>query len=292
MTTALTPSDGTVSSTPSTEPGPSIAEPALVAIPHHSAASLFPMCSHDDLTKLIEDIRVHGIHEPIVLDRKGRLLDGRNRWLAIQQLGIPCTTRIYIGDDPVGFVVSQNLHRRHVTNKQRAEIAASLATNTHGGDRRSIKSPNGDLKPTQAEAAALMNVSKRSVERAASAIKALEKGDSPKSEQEKTSEKREEPTPRPTSSTSTTKRRMAHKLRGHHAVAAHRTPGAVRALQRAVDRLRYVVPASLCEHAEARRWRHDLGEAATVLIAIARCLRPESPPVPIQPSSRTSVRGS
>jgi hypothetical protein len=121
---------------------------------HHPAASLFPMCGTDELTRLAEDIRVNGLQQPIVLDRDGRLLDGRNRWLAVGQLGIPCPTRIYVGDDPVRFVVSQNLLRRHLTNKQRAEIAASLATNEHGGDRRSIKSPNGDLKPTQAEAAA------------------------------------------------------------------------------------------------------------------------------------------
>ena len=176
------PTGETICPTRNTAHGLTITEPAQLVIPPHPAALLFPMCAHDELTRLIEDIRVHGLQHPIVLDREGRLLDGRNRWLAVQQLGIPCPTRTYTGDDPVTFVVSQNLHRRHLTDRERAEIAATLATNEHGGDRRSIKSPNGDLKPTQAQAAVLLNVSKRRVERAVAAIKAPEKSESPKSE--------------------------------------------------------------------------------------------------------------
>jgi hypothetical protein len=118
----------------------------------------------------------------------------------------------------------------------------------------------------------------------------LEKGDSLKSEQEKTSEQGEEQL-RSTSS-STTKPRMLHKLRSHPAAQTDRTTAGVRGLQKAVDRLRDVIPASLCEHPEARRLRHDLGAAATIVIAIARGLRPESAEVPIQPASRTPGRYS
>jgi hypothetical protein len=82
-------------------------------------------------------------------------------------------------------------------------------------------------------------------------------------------------------------RRLAHKQRGHPAAQADRTTAAVRGLQKAVDRLRDVIPASLCKYPEARRLRHDLGAAATIVIGIARGLRPESAAVPIQPASRT-----
>jgi hypothetical protein len=77
--------------------------------------------------------------------------------------GVPCPTRPYEGNDPVGFVVSLNLKRRHLSESQRAMVATKLATFGHGGDRS--KSPSGDL--TQAKAADLLNVGKRSVERAA-----------------------------------------------------------------------------------------------------------------------------
>ena len=39
--------------------------------------------------------------------------------------GVP-TARFYTGDSPTEFVVSQNLHRRHLTPGQKAAVAASL----------------------------------------------------------------------------------------------------------------------------------------------------------------------
>jgi hypothetical protein len=285
MTTALPPAGEPVSP-PNTEPGPTITEPAQVHIRPHPAASLFPLLDSDELTELTEDIRVNGLQNPIVLDRDGLLLDGRNRWAAIQTVGIPCPTLTYIGDDPVGFVLSQNLHRRHLTDKRRAEIAATLATNQHGGDRRSIKSPNGDLKPTQAQAAALLNVSKRSVERAVAATKASEDGDSPKSEQEETPEKPDAPTPTNPSPAP----RRGRKLRGHSTADARRTDGVVRVLKREVDRLRPVVPASLREHSDARRWRQDLGEVTKFLRGFARGLGSRTAPKAV--SSDTAAQGA
>ena len=67
-----------------------------------------------------------------------------------------------LGERMAAFVVSLNLKRRHLNESQRAVVAAKLATLGHGGDRS--KSPIGDLK--QSEAAQLLNVGKRSVERA------------------------------------------------------------------------------------------------------------------------------
>ena len=72
---------------------------------------------------------------------------------------------VWAGKDPVAFVVSTNLHRRHLNSSQRAMIAETIAQLRHGGDRKS-KSQICDLKATPAEAASLLNVSKRNVERA------------------------------------------------------------------------------------------------------------------------------
>ena len=71
-------------------------------------------------------------------------------------------TRI-TGDDPVGYVVSCNLVRRHLSESQRAMVAARLADMQQGS--RTDLSPIGEK--SQAETAALLNVGKRSVERAA-----------------------------------------------------------------------------------------------------------------------------
>jgi hypothetical protein len=61
----------------------------------------------------------------------------------------------------VGYVVSLNLHRRHLSESQRAMVAAKLATLERGDNQHS---PIGET--SQAKAAELLNVGKRSVERA------------------------------------------------------------------------------------------------------------------------------
>jgi ParB-like chromosome segregation protein Spo0J len=95
----------------------------------HPAANLLPMLVGDDLKQLAEDIRVHGLQTPIVL-LDGKVLDGRNRLAACAMAGIkPRFTTLSSDDvkDPLSFVMSANLHRRHLTTSQRALIAAEAA---------------------------------------------------------------------------------------------------------------------------------------------------------------------
>ena len=127
----------------------------------HPLANIFPLIEGAEFNALVEDIRANGLRENIVL-LDGAILDGRNRYRACQLAGEKPRAIEYLGDDPVGFVVSLNLRRRHLDESQRAIVAAKLANIGHGGDRS--KSPIGDLK--QADAARLLNVGKRSVERA------------------------------------------------------------------------------------------------------------------------------
>jgi DNA-binding CsgD family transcriptional regulator len=65
-------------------------------------------------------------------------------------------------NDLHAFVVSLNLRRRHLSESQRAVVAAKLATLSHGGDRRSDQAANLPVV-TQAEAAELLNLSERTV---------------------------------------------------------------------------------------------------------------------------------
>ncbi|WP_432012648.1 ParB N-terminal domain-containing protein [Streptomyces cucumeris] len=46
--------------------------------------NLFPPLDEDDLNALADDIRENGLQHPIVLDREGRLLDGRERLAACE----------------------------------------------------------------------------------------------------------------------------------------------------------------------------------------------------------------
>lgn len=48
-------------------------------------------------------------------------------YMAARDLGITYPYCEYEGDDPLGFVISRNLKRRHLTESQRAMIAAAIA---------------------------------------------------------------------------------------------------------------------------------------------------------------------
>ncbi len=129
----------------------------------HELSQLFPLLDGPALNELAEDIRKHGLREPIVLF-EGSILDGRNRYLACQRAGIePHYRDLDEGIDPISYVVSANLHRRHLSESQRAIAAAKLAKLAHG------QRQTGQLAalPTQAEAAAIFKVGERSVRRAA-----------------------------------------------------------------------------------------------------------------------------
>ena len=95
----------------------------------HDAANLFPMLAPDELQALAEDIAKHGQRDPIDL-YEGKILDGRNRWKACGYAGVEPATRTLtaedIGGSPTDYVLSKNLHRRHLNPAQRAALAVEI----------------------------------------------------------------------------------------------------------------------------------------------------------------------
>jgi len=73
-----------------------------------------------------DDIKKFGLLEPITV-WDGKILDGRNRAKACYELGIEPKYVEYTSDDPVGFVLSKNLHRRQLTQSQLAMLVNTLA---------------------------------------------------------------------------------------------------------------------------------------------------------------------
>ena len=93
------------------------------------------------------------------------VLDGRNRLAACKLADVEPTWIAWQGDgDPTAWVVSQNLHRRHLTESQRAMVAARLATLGRG--RPETNAQICVFSPSQSEAATLLNVGRRSVQSA------------------------------------------------------------------------------------------------------------------------------
>jgi hypothetical protein len=93
----------------------------------HPAADLFPLLSDADLSDLASDIAENGLLEPIVL-HEGLVLDGRNRLAACERAGVEPRFVEWNGDGgtPLRYVLSHNLHRRHLTTSQRAAIAVDV----------------------------------------------------------------------------------------------------------------------------------------------------------------------
>ena len=114
-----------------------------IELKHHPLAECFPMLSNPELQELADDIKVNGLRQNIVV-YEGQILDGRNRYAACQVVGFPIENAItqFEGRDPVEYVISANLRRRHLDVAQRAMIAEQLATATVGGDH-STNSTNG-----------------------------------------------------------------------------------------------------------------------------------------------------
>jgi N6-adenosine-specific RNA methylase IME4 len=132
-----------------------------MTIPFHPLTDLFPPLDGAEFSELVADVGAHGLREPITTyDEK--ILDGRNRYRACLAAGIEPAFVPYGGKDPVAYVISANLRRRHLDEGQRAMIAAKLAT-LRDGQRQVGKFAD---VPTQGEAAALLNVSERSIRHA------------------------------------------------------------------------------------------------------------------------------
>jgi hypothetical protein len=91
----------------------------------HEAANIFPLVPAEELQTLADDIKTTGMKNPIVL-LDDKVLDGRNRLLACKLVGVTplfeSRTPENIGS-PVQWVLSQNLHRRHINKSQLAFIA-------------------------------------------------------------------------------------------------------------------------------------------------------------------------
>jgi ParB-like chromosome segregation protein Spo0J len=131
--------------------------------PLHPAAAIMPEQSATEYAALLQDIERHGVRNPVCLDPEGRILDGRHRYRAAHQLGIGCPITVYDGSDPIGVVLSQNLHRRHLTTSQRAMVAAKMANLGEG--RPSRDTPQNCGVSTK-QAAARFRVGRRTVESA------------------------------------------------------------------------------------------------------------------------------
>ena len=125
---------------------------------YHELANIFPLVQEHELSELAQDILENGLINPIVL-LDGKILDGRNRYRACQICDVEPVYETYQGNDPLAYVISLNLQRRHLSESQRAMVAAKIANMP--AHRPTDNSAN--LQTSRAQAAEMLNVSERTV---------------------------------------------------------------------------------------------------------------------------------
>lgn len=138
----------------------------------HPLSAAFPPMSPEEFEALVADISANGQQEAIVLF-EGKVLDGWNRQAACVQAGRePITTPLPQGVNPVQFVMSRNLHRRHLSASQRALAVAACASWRPVGRPANTATVAALHAPsTVAEAAEEAGVGVRTMERAKKVVK-------------------------------------------------------------------------------------------------------------------------
>ena len=140
----------------------------------HPLCTLFPRITGIDFEYLRADIAANGLREPIVV-HEGMILDGGNRYRACLEAGVEPNTKEFDGDNLVSFVLSANLHRRHLTPGQAAAIVASATDwqTSQSRGRPEQTAPGSDLNlSTVADRAAASGASVATQRRADAVTKA------------------------------------------------------------------------------------------------------------------------
>lgn len=119
----------------------------------HPLAETTPVMTDNNYTALKADIEVNGQLEPVTLYR-GRIIDGRHRWLILQELGITTITAIKLPHNTSATKLKSIVHsketRRHKTPTQLAITAYRLMLES-------------TTKLTQKDAAAVVGADARKV---------------------------------------------------------------------------------------------------------------------------------
>jgi len=120
----------------------------------HPLSNIFPLMEGEEFDALVADVKVHGLAEPITL-LDGRILDGRNRYRAYLVAGCKLRTEEHftethdcgVARDPAGYVISKNIHRRHLTAEQKRDLIAKvIAATPEKSDREIARALKTDHK--------------------------------------------------------------------------------------------------------------------------------------------------
>jgi len=113
----------------------------------HEVANLFPLMTESEMELLVEDIKNNGQRQDILIDKDGKIIDGRNRWFACEKLGIAAQTKTWDGRGSlISLSISLNLSRRHLNSSQRAVLALQILPLLEDDAKQRQRASGGDRK--------------------------------------------------------------------------------------------------------------------------------------------------
>jgi ParB-like chromosome segregation protein Spo0J len=131
----------------------------------HPLSAAFPPMPETDFEALVADVAKHGLQSAVVL-YQDQVLDGWHRYRACVIAGVEPRVTDFDGADPIAFVLSMNLNRRHLTPSQRAAAVLECEQWRGPGAKAAPVPP-----PTTAQLAKLADVSPRTIRNAKAAIR-------------------------------------------------------------------------------------------------------------------------
>jgi hypothetical protein len=102
---------------------------ALMGIENDEYLGLVPRPTGEEYDSLVESIRENGLRIPIIVNRRGVILDGYTRYRACREANVE--PRYEVKEFPSKadeklFILDTNLRRRHLNNFQKAELCDKM----------------------------------------------------------------------------------------------------------------------------------------------------------------------
>src|SRR5262249_44098613 len=139
----------------------------------HPIAQDIPPMTAEEFEGLRKSIREHGYDrdKPIILFQH-MVLEGMSRYRACMAENVTPVFKEFAGDDPVAFVIRENLDRRHLTPAQKLHIAEKMRPKLEEEAHARMKGGQGPSDPpaflqegqtVNAKLASMAGVSERTV---------------------------------------------------------------------------------------------------------------------------------
>ena len=134
-------------------------------LPFHPACAVFPEMKGAEFDELVADIKKHGLRVPIttfrepiprpdgsicIYEMRTLIVDGRNRARACAKAGVTPRYEEFDGDadEVVRFIISANIHRRHLTVDDRRKYLKLLIEWKPEKSNRTLAAETGVSEPT------------------------------------------------------------------------------------------------------------------------------------------------